>query len=399
MTRTETDIDGHDVVIVGAGLYGLTLAETLAREAAVAALVIDRRVHIGGNAYSYRDPDTGIEVHKYGTHVFHTSHEPIAEYVQQFCEWIPYEFTAWSVSGGQVYSLPVNLHTISQLYGRALSPNEAREVIARDTVGDPDRAESFEEKALATVGPRIYEAFFRGYTEKQWQTPASELPASIFSRLPVRFSFDDRYFNDTFQAMPRGGYGALARALSASDAIDVRLGVDWRDIADEVPPTTPVVYSGPLDEFFGFSFGPLPWRTLDYEVERLEVGDFQGAPMVNYGDVEVPFTRIHEYRHFPHGNDMRDDATIIAREYSRFAEVGDEPYYPINTAQSRRLVQAYQQAAQQLPRRVHFGGRLGSYKYLDMHMAIGAAMRHAREVLVPFFRGEAEWAPQAADTG
>lgn len=387
-------LDGHRIVIVGAGLYGLTLAEILAREAGVPSLVIDRRDHIGGNAYSYPDPETGIEVHQYGTHVFHTSHDGIAEYVQRFCEWLPYEFTSWSISGGQVFSLPVNLHTICQLYGAAMTPQEARDLIASEAVGDPTQARSFEEKALATVGPRIYEAFFRGYTEKQWQTPASELPASIFSRLPVRFSFDDRYFDDTFQALPRGGYGTFIRGLCASDGIDVRLGVDWSDIRDEVSPDTPVVYSGPLDEFFDHEFGRLPWRTLDHELERLPTGDFQGAPMISYGDSDIPFTRIHEYRHYPHGNAMSSDATIIAREYSRFAEAGDEPYYPINTRESRLLVMRYRDAARNLDRRVHFGGRLGSYKYLDMHMAIGAAMRHAREMLVPFFRGRAEWCAQ-----
>ncbi len=374
-------INSFDLIVVGAGFYGLTIAERFAT-AGRSVAVIDRRDVVGGNAYSYPDPQTGIEVHKYGCHIFHTSNQDIWEYVNRFGDWVPYEHRVWTEHRGQVFSMPVNLHTMSQFFGRRLTPTAAYELVLQQAGDEVSLSkETFEGRAVHAIGRPLYEAFFRGYTEKQWQTDPAELPGEVFSRLPVRFNFDNRYFNDTFQALPRLGYGELLRSMASIPGITVYLNTDWRDIRDDVDPKQLVVYSGALDEFFNGVAGQLPWRTLDFDFEVCSVPDYQGVPQLNFADPEVPYTRIHEFVHYPPHQRFDMSRTVIAREYSRFAEFGDDVYYPIHTPATREQVDMYRRLIRDQRSRVWFGGRLGSYKYLDMHMAIGSALLDARKLL------------------
>jgi UDP-galactopyranose mutase len=376
-----------DLVVVGSGFFGLTVAERVASQHGRRVVVLERRHHLGGNAWSEPEPETGIEVHRYGAHLFHTSNERVWDYARQFTDFTPYQHRVFSVSKGQTYSLPINLGTICQYFGRHLTPDEARALV-RQHVGELDPAEvtNLEDRAVTLIGRPLYDAFVRGYTEKQWQTDPRDLPPEIISRLPVRYTFDNRYFNDTHEGLPVHGYTAWLERMAAHPLIDVVLDVDYFDVRRAVPEGTPVVYTGPLDLYFDHVEGRLGWRTLDFEQEVLPVGDFQGTSVMNYADNDVPWTRIHEFRHFHPERDYPTDRTVIVREYSRTAEEGDEPYYPISTPADRQMLQRYRQRAAAEPH-VWFGGRLGTYQYLDMHMAIASAMtlcdKHANAWFAP----------------
>jgi len=385
----------YDLIVVGSGFYGLTIAERCATELDLKVLVIDRRNHIGGNAYSEAEPETGIEVHRYGAHLFHTSNEKVWEYVNRFTAFTPYVHRVFTTHNGEVYPMPINLGTINQFFRAAYTPGEAREVIKEQSAElagqDP---QNLNDKGIQLIGRPLYEAFIRDYTAKQWQTDAKDLPASIISRLPVRYNYDSRYFNDTYEGLPVDGYTAWLEKMADHPNIDVRLETDFFDDSHEfskskVVGTTPVVYTGPVDRYFDFAEGELSWRTLDFEEEVLPIEDFQGTPVMNYPDADKDYTRIHEFKHFhPERADRYPkDKTVIMREYSRFAEEGDEPYYPVNTAQDRERLLAYRELAKG-EQDVHFGGRLGTYQYLDMHMAIASALGLFENTLVPHFRGE-----------
>ncbi|WP_062387295.1 UDP-galactopyranose mutase [Demequina iriomotensis] len=367
-----------DLVVVGAGLFGLTVAERMAERGA-RVLVVDRRDHIGGNAYSCADPDTGIEVHRYGAHLFHTSNERVWGYVNRFTAFTPYVHRVYTTHRGEVFPMPINLGTVNQFFRAAYSPDEARALIREQAAELGEREpENLDEQGVRLIGRPLYEAFIRHYTAKQWQTDPRELPASILTRLPVRYTYDNRYFNDRFEGLPVGGYTAWFERMIDHPRIDVRLGVDFLDPAAEVSKAStagrvPVLYTGPVDRYFGDVEGPLGWRTIDFDWEVLPTGDFQGCPVMNYADEDVPHTRVIEFRHFHPERAYRTDRTIIAREHSRFADAGDEPYYPINTAADRERLAAYRALAA-AERGVHFGGRLGTYQYLDMHMAIASAL-------------------------
>ncbi len=383
-----------DLVVVGSGFFGLTIAERCATQLGLKVLVLDRRYHIGGNAYSEPEPETGIEVHKYGAHLFHTSNKRVWEYVNQFTQFTGYQHRVFTVYKGRVYPMPVNLATICEYFGRYMTPDEARDLVAEqaDEI-DTDKAANFEEKGISLVGRPLYEAFFRGYTAKQWQTDPKDLPAAIVSRLPVRYNFNNRYFNDTFEGLPVNGYTAWLENMADHPNIEVRLDTDFFDLRGDVLGNVPVVYTGPVDAYFDYRAGELSWRTLDFELEVQKVGDFQGTSVMNYADEDVPYTRIHEFRHFhPERDWYPNDKTVIMREYSRFADKGDEPYYPINTAEDREKLLAYRDLAKAEPD-VLFGGRLGTYKYLDMHMAIGSALTMFENKLRPHF---AEGSPLAS---
>ncbi|MDH4158903.1 MAG: UDP-galactopyranose mutase [Actinomycetota bacterium] len=375
-----------DLVVVGSGFFGLTIAERAARELGLSVLVLDRRHHMGGNAYSEADPETGIEVHTYGAHLFHTSNERVWEYVNRFTAFTGYQHRVFTNFEDRIYPMPINLATICTYFGRALSPTEARALVAEQAREyDSDSAANLEEKGISLIGRPLYEAFIRGYTMKQWQTDPKELPPEIISRLPVRYNFDNRYFNDTHEGLPVDGYTAWLERMADHPKIEIRLNTDFFDHRTELVGQVPVVYTGPVDRYFDYSQGRLGWRTLDFEREVLtDVGDYQGTPVMNYADEDVPFTRIHEFRHFHPERDYPADKTVIMREYSRFAENDDEPYYPINTPEDRAMLLAYRDLADREPG-VLFGGRLGTYKYLDMHMAIGSALSRFDNVLRPHF--------------
>jgi UDP-galactopyranose mutase len=361
-----------DLVVVGSGLFGLTVAERVAEGLGKRVLVLDRRDHLGGNAWSEVEPTTGIEVHRYGAHLFHTSNERVWEYVNRFTSFTGYQHRVFSVYKDRVYPLPINLATICEYVGRHLTPSEAREWVAGHAAEVPaGTASNLEEKAVSLIGRPLYEAFVRGYTAKQWQTDPCDLAPEIISRLPVRYTFDNRYFADTHEGLPVDGYAAWLTRMADHPRIEVRLETDYFDT--ELPAGVPVVYTGPLDRYFDYRHGQLQWRTLDFEQEVLQSGDFQGTPVMNYADEDVPWTRIHEFRHFHPERDYPDDRTVVVKEFSRSAGVGDEPYYPVNTASDRERLRLYRELAAAEPD-VWFGGRLGTYQYLDMHMAIASAL-------------------------
>lgn len=369
-----------DLLVVGSGFFGLTIAERAA-EAGRKVTVIDRRHHIGGNAYSENDPETGIEVHRYGAHLFHTSNPTVWEYVNRFTTFTNYVHRVYTTHKGVVFPMPVNLGTINQFFQAAYTPDEARALV-REQAGEFDvaSASNFEEKGIALVGRPLFEAFFRDYTAKQWQTDPHKLSGDIISRLPVRYTYDNRYFNDTWEGLPTDGYTAWIERMADHPNIDVQLNVDFFDASQPLNKAAtvgqlPIVYTGPVDRYFDYTAGALSWRTLDFEREVLGIRDFQGTSVMNYPDMDVPYTRIHEFKHFhPERQDVyAADKTVIMREFSRFAERDDEPYYPVNTSSDRDGLLAYRELAKG-EQDVHFGGRLGTYQYLDMHMAIGSAL-------------------------
>ncbi|MBB2976341.1 UDP-galactopyranose mutase [Microbacterium endophyticum] len=369
-----------DLLVVGSGFFGLTIAERAAA-AGRRVTVIDRRHHVGGNAYSENERSTGIEVHRYGAHLFHTSNATVWEYVNRFTAFTSYVHRVYTTHKGQVFPLPINLGTINQFFQAAYSPSEARALI-HELAGEFDtkEAQNLEEKAIGLIGRPLYEAFIRDYTAKQWQTDPKNLPAEVISRLPVRYNYDNRYFNDTWEGLPVDGYTAWLERMADHPNIEVKLNTDFFDESQPlnkkaVVGQLPIVYTGPVDRYFDNSAGELSWRTLDFTEEVLDVADFQGTSVMNYADADVPFTRIHEFKHFhPERADRYPaDKTVIMREFSRFATRDDEPYYPVNTPEDRAGVLAYREL-QKGERDVFFGGRLGTYQYLDMHMAIGSAL-------------------------
>jgi len=379
-----------DLVVVGSGFFGLTVAQQCAEKLGLHVVVIDRRSHLGGNAYSEADPETGIEVHRYGAHLFHTSNERVWEYANRFTAFTGYQHRVYTTYQGQVFPMPINLGTINQFFDAAYSPDQARALIAGQA-GEfsSENARNFEEKGISLIGRPLYEAFIKGYTAKQWQTDPTLLAAEIISRLPVRYTYDNRYFSDAHEGLPVDGYTAWLERMASHDRIEVRLDRDFFDPGQEVNQANvvgniPVVYTGPVDQYFDYAHGRLGWRTLDFEREVLATGDFQGTPVMNYADPEVPYTRIHEFRHFHPERDYPGDKTVIMREFSRFAQGSDEPYYPVNTPADREQLQTYRDRGR-AESGVLFGGRLGTYKYLDMHMAIGAALSMVDNKLTPHF--------------
>jgi len=369
-----------DLLVVGSGFFGLTIAERAAA-AGRRVTVIDRRPHIGGNAYSEADRETGIEVHRYGAHLFHTSNATVWEYANRFTSFTDYVHRVYTTHHGTVFPMPVNLGTINQFFQAAYSPDQARALV-REQAGEFDvkTATNFEEKGIALVGRPLFEAFFRDYTAKQWQTDPQKLSGDIISRLPVRYTYDNRYFNDRWEGLPTDGYTAWLERMADHPNIEVKLGVDYFDDTQgfskkRTVGQVPVVYTGPVDRYFDYAEGELSWRTLDFEQEVLNVRDFQGTSVMNYPDTDVPYTRIHEFKHFhPERTDVYEsDKTVIMREFSRFANRDDEPYYPVNTAADREGLLAYRELATG-EKDVYFGGRLGTYQYLDMHMAIASAL-------------------------
>ena len=361
------------IVIVGAGFSGAVVARELA-EAGIASWVVDARSHVAGNAHTERRSN-GVMVHVYGPHIFHTAFENVWNYINKCGDMVPYNHRVKATSGGAVYSLPVNLHTINQFFDKTLSPAEAQQFIADHADSSIDTPVSFEDQALKFVGRELYEAFFKGYTQKQWGVPPTDLPASILARLPVRFSYEDSYFNHPYQAIPRNGYTPIVEAMLDHPLIEVTL--NKKVSPEELAEAEHVFWSGPIDEYFKGQFGNLGYRTLDF-VESEQNGDFQGCPVMNYCDVDVPYTRITEHKHFAPWESH--EGTTLYTEYSRLAEPGDIEYYPIRQVKEKEQLLQYITAAQSASG-VTFMGRLGTYRYLDMDVTIKEALEVAEMFL------------------
>ena len=364
-----------NILLVGAGLSGAVIGRRLA-EAGHTITVIDSRDHIGGNCHTERDPDTGVLVHVYGPHIFHTDDEEVWNYVNAHTTFMPYKNRVKTTSRGQVFSLPVNLHTINQFFDKTMRPDEARDFITTEqadtSIDDP---QTFEEQAMRFVGKDLYEAFFKGYTMKQWGCHPSELPASILKRLPVRFNYDDNYFFHKYQGMPENGYTPMIEAILDHPAITVHLNTMYDP--DMGAAHDHVFWSGPLDGYFDYRLGRLGYRTLDFE-KFTDQGDYQGCAVMNYGDRDVPYTRITEHKHFAPWE--QHEGTVCYREFSRAATPDDTPYYPIRMIDEKAVLADYVKLAEDTGG-VTFVGRLGTYRYLDMDVTIREAMDTAAEFL------------------
>lgn len=363
----------YDYLVVGAGLYGAVFAYE-AKKRGKEVLVIDRRDHKGGNIYC--EDVNGINVHKYGAHIFHTSNKKVWEYVNQFAEFNRYTNSPVANYKGELYNLPFNMNTFNKMWG-VITPQEAAAKIEeqRKEAGITE-PKNLEEQAISFVGKDIYEKLIKGYTQKQWGRKCTELPSFIIKRLPVRLTFDNNYFNDLYQGIPMGGYNVIIDKML--DGIEVELGTDYlankdkyENIADKI------IFTGPIDEFYDYCFGPLEYRSVRFETEELPVENYQGNAVINYTDEETPYTRIIEHKHFEFGT---QPTTVISKEYSAEWKVGDEPYYPVNNDKNAALYQKYLDKSKE-ENKVIFGGRLGEYKYYDMDKVIESALNFVEKEL------------------
>ena len=363
----------YDYLIVGAGLYGAVFANEAAKKGKK-CLVVEKRDHLAGNIYT-KDMD-GINVHVYGAHIFHTSDKFIWDYINEFAEFNNYVNSPIARYKDELYNLPFNMNTFSRMWG-ITTPAEAKDIIASQIkdlgISEPH---NLEEQALSLVGRDVYEKLVKGYTEKQWGRDCKDLPAFIIKRLPLRFTYDNNYFNDRYQGIPIGGYTAIIEKMLSK--ADVRLNTDYLEHREELDSLADkVIYTGMIDRFYDYKLGVLEYRSVRFETEELETDNFQGNAVVNYTDREVPYTRIIEHKHFEFG---KQPVTIISREYSSEWTKGDEPYYPVNDDKNGALYARYEELAKQ-ESKVIFGGRLGSYRYYDMDKVIGAALDMAKEQL------------------
>lgn len=358
----------YDYFIVGAGLYGATFAR-IAAENDKTCLVIDKRLNVGGNCFDY--VQDGIHVHAHGAHIFHTSNKKVWDFVNSFCEFKQFQNNVKAKSYGKLYSLPFNMNTFNQLFGVTL-PCEAENIIEREIANvKVDKPKNLEEQALNLVGTTVYEVLIKNYTEKQWGKPCKELSADIIKRLPLRFTYDNNYFNDTYQGIPKDGYTELVKRMLDHPNIEVQLGVDFFDQECTDTIAKKLVFTGPIDRFFNYEYGRLDWRTLKFEVQTYKFENYQGCPVINYCDHSRPFTRVIEHKHFLK---EKSNVSIVTTEFPKKYEDGDEPYYPIQDKRNQDLYLKYAMLAATNCPHVIFGGRLGTYQYLDMHKVIEQAM-------------------------
>ncbi|MCB5935974.1 UDP-galactopyranose mutase [Caldibacillus thermoamylovorans] len=367
---------GYDYLVVGTGLFGSTFAYEAAKRGKKVK-IIDKRRHIGGNIYT--ENIEGINVHKYGAHIFHTNDKEIWDYVNQFAEFNRYTNSPIANFNGEIYNMPFNMNTFNRLWG-VITPEEAKAKIEEQKKNAKiDKPTNLEEQAISLVGTDIYFKLVKGYTEKQWGRKATELPPFIIKRLPVRFTYDNNYFNDRFQGIPIGGYTQIVEKMLSSNLIDIELNVDFFDKKEEYLKEFPkIVYTGMIDQFFDYKFGELEYRSLEFETFILDKENFQGNAVVNYTDAETPYTRVIEHKHFEFGTQPK---TVVTYEYPRTWNKGDEPYYPINDDKNNEKYRKYKALADDIPN-VIFGGRLGQYKYYDMHQVIGAALSLVKKELI-----------------
>lgn len=365
----------YDYLVVGAGLFGAVFAHEAAK-AGKRVKVIEKRDHIAGNIYTKEVE--GIQVHQYGAHIFHTSDKKIWDYIQQFAEFNRYTNSPVANYKGEIYNLPFNMNTFNKLWG-VITPDEAiAKIEAQRAILNGKTPENLEEQAISLVGTDIYEKLIKHYTEKQWGKACTELPAFIIRRLPVRLTYDNNYFNDKYQGIPIGGYTQIVEKMLSHDLIDVEMKVDFFANKERYLAEYPrIVFTGMIDEFFDYEFGELEYRSLRFETETLDTTNYQGNAVVNYTDAETPYTRIIEHKHFEYGTQAK---TIITKEYSKTWEKGDEPFYPVNNERNNSLYQQYRQKADEQGN-VIFGGRLGHYRYYDMHQVIAAVLQCVRKEL------------------
>ena len=358
----------YDYLIVGAGLYGSICAYELKR-LGYNVLVIDKRDSIAGNIYT--ENIEGINVHKYGAHIFHTSNKDVWNYINQFAEFNNYINSPIARYRSELYNLPFNMNTFTKLWSDVYTPEDAKSKIESEKAKyHIDTPSNLEEQAINLVGTTIYEKLIKGYTAKQWGRPCTELPPFIIKRLPVRFTFDNNYFNDRYQGIPIGGYTSIIEHML--EGIEVRLNTNYFDYKEELDSLCKnIIYTGPIDEYFNYKFGALEYRTVRFETEVLNTSNYQGNAVVNYTDYEIPYTRIIEHKHFEF--DTTSPKTVISKEYSCTWKLGDEPYYPVNNDKNNELYLKYKAEADKLSN-VHFGGRLGEYKYYDMDKVIVEAL-------------------------
>lgn len=365
------NICDYKVIIVGSGFYGSTMAHQIVTDLEIPVLIVEARNHVGGNSYSYKDQNTNIEIHKYGPHIFHTSNTEVWNFINKFTSFNDYIHRVWSNHNGQLYSFPINQHSLSQFYGKAISPEEIKDILPKETLAS---YESFEDKALALIGKNLYEAFYKHYTIKQWGKDPKEIPASVFSRLPIRFNLNSRYFLDKYQGIPSNGYSEIFYNMLKNKLIDVLLDTDFFKIRNQITSNQLVIYTGPIDRYFNYSEGYLEWRTTQFEYETINVPDYQGAAVISYPDPDVAFTRIVEFKHFNTDQSCDLNKTIISREYSKSATGSDNPYYPVNSPTDKKIYEQYKKMAE-IESNTIFGGRLGTYRYLDMHQAIASSLQ------------------------
>jgi len=369
------EFSGFRYIVVGAGFWGLTLAERLASVKKEKVLILEAKDHPGGNCYSYLDQETNIEVHQYGSHIFHTNNDRVWEYINQFSGFNNYRHKVLTRYQNEVYSMPINLMTINQFYKKNLNPSEAAVFLQQEArSAQITTPQSFEEVIVSQIGYPLYEAFIKGYTVKQWDQDPKNLPAYIIKRLPVRFDYNLNYFDDRYQGIPRLGYGEIFNKMLKVPGIEVRYNVDYFAIRNQLPKDATIFYSGPIDKYFDYCYGELNWRSLTFKEETVPVNDFQGTSVMNFADMDNPYTRCHEFRHYhPEIDYSKLTKTIIFYEKSKETKKGEVPYYPIGMKKDKEIYEKYKASAQTL-KNVHLGGRLGEYAYMDMHQVILKAL-------------------------
>lgn len=379
---TKDTLSQIDLIIVGAGFFGATIAERVASQLNKKVLIIEKRPHIGGNCYSTTDEETGIEYHQYGPHIFHTANAATWKYITQFTEFNTYRHRVYTQYQNTTYSMPINLGTINAFYNTNFSPTDAYEFLKKEIETYAiDTPKNFEEKGISLIGKPLYDAFIRGYTLKQWQTDPVHLPASIINRLPVRFNYNNDYFDDPYQGIPVNGYTAVFEKMLSHNLISISLNADFFELKNHIPDTTPVVYTGPLDRYFNYKHGTLGWRTVEFEKRVAPTNDFFGNAVMNFADESNPYTRAHEFKHYHPERTYTTEATLLFYETSTFAGEHDDPYYPINSPDDVAKLKRYQEDAN-AEANTYFGGRLGNYKYWDMHHTIASAL-HMFDTLTP----------------
>jgi len=372
-----------NIYVIGSGFFGAVIAERIAADSRMPVTVIEKRHHVGGNSWSEICQETGIECHKYGSHIFHTSDEQVWDYMCRFTDFNDYRHKVLTTYNNHVYTMPINLTTINSFYGLNLTPSEVDAFLAgeaaKEKIYEP---KNLEEKAVSLIGRPLYEAFVKGYTIKQWDKDPKELSSDIISRLPVRNDCNDRYFSDKYEGIPLDGYGELFSRILDNELINVKLNTDFFAVKDSIPSDSLIIYTGAIDQFFDYSYGKLEWRTSTFETEIHDFPDYQGTTVMNYANHEIPYTRIHEFKHY-HPERPPTDKTITYTEYSKFAEDCDEPYYPIASSENMIKLEKYCKEAEMLDK-VIFGGRLGTYKYLDMDDAVAEALKCYEKKIVPY---------------